>query len=135
MKDSPSARPFTVLLDGDCPLCRREGVLLAKLDRGRGRLVLEDISRPEFDPGRYGLTGEDLMARIHGVSPDGGIVEGMEVFRRAYGAVGAAWLLGWTSWPVVRPLADRAYLWFARNRLRWTGRCEAGTCAPRAQAR
>jgi predicted DCC family thiol-disulfide oxidoreductase YuxK len=113
---------ITLLYDGDCPLCSREISALRRLDRGRGRIDFGDIAAPGFDPQPYGRDLEALMARIHGVLPDGSVLEGMEVFRRAYGAVGLGWILAPTRWPVVRPLADAAYRWFARNRRRLTGR-------------
>jgi predicted DCC family thiol-disulfide oxidoreductase YuxK len=113
------------LYDGECPLCAREVALLRRLDRGRGRLAFEDIAAPDFDPARYDRTHAELMARIHGVLPDGTVIEGVEVFRRAYTAVGLGWLVAPTRWPLVRPLVDAAYRWFARNRLRLTGRSEA----------
>ena len=129
---------FKLLYDGDCPLCSREVDFLRRRDGGRGRLALEDIAAPGFDPGRYGKSQDELMARIHGVLPDGRVVEGMEVFRRAWGAVGWGWLLAPTRWPGLRRLFDWAYRVFARNRLRWTGRadcdgdrCAVGTDAPR----
>jgi predicted DCC family thiol-disulfide oxidoreductase YuxK len=111
-----------VLIDGACPLCRREADLWRRLDRGQGRIVLEDISSGEFDPARYGLTGGQALRQIHGVLPSGQVIRGMEVFRQAYGAVGWGWLVRPTAWPVLRPLFDRAYSWFARNRLRITRR-------------
>ena len=114
-----------VLFDGDCPLCKREVRALTRLDRGRGRIAFEDIAAPDFDAARYGTSQEALMARIHGVLPDGSLVEGMEVFRRAYAAVGLGWLLAPTRWPVLRRIADACYRWFARNRLRLTGRRDA----------
>jgi len=120
-----------VLYDGECPLCSREIRFLASRDRGRGRIQFEDISHPSFDAGRYGLDAAQVMGRIHGVLPRGEIVEGVEVFRRAYTAVGLGWLLAPTRWPGLRRLADAAYRIFARNRLRWTGRsapCDAGAC-------
>jgi predicted DCC family thiol-disulfide oxidoreductase YuxK len=83
---------------------------------------LEDISAPAFDAARYGLDPADLEARLHGVLPDGSIVEGVEVLARAYEAVGWGWLVAPARWPGLRWLLDRAYLWFARNRLRLTGR-------------
>jgi predicted DCC family thiol-disulfide oxidoreductase YuxK len=126
---------FRLLFDGDCPLCKHEAHLLAWLDGGRSRLALEDISAPGFDAGRYGRSQDELMAEIHGLLPDGRLVKGMEVFRQAYAAVGFAWLLAPTGWPMIKPLADRAYAWFARNRMRLTGRgaaCGTGHChAPR----
>ena len=118
---------FTVLIDGDCPLCKVEADLLRKLDRDRGRLELVDIAAPGFDAADYGTTYETVMGHIHGVKPDGSLVTGMEVFRRAYAAVGLGWLFGWTSWPGFRWLTDRAYNLFARYRLRLTGRADCAT--------
>jgi predicted DCC family thiol-disulfide oxidoreductase YuxK len=131
MKESWQIR---VLYDGECPLCSREVRFLERRDRGRGRIQLEDIARPDFDPTLHGLDARQVMARIHGVLPDGSVVEGVEVFRRAYAAVGLGWLLAPTRWPGLRWLADFAYRVFARNRLRWTGResaCEEGRCQVR----
>jgi len=124
-----------VFVDADCPLCAREAALWRRLDRGRGRLVLEDVSAPDFDASRYARTRDEFMAEIHAQRPDGSLVTGMEVFRRAYAAVGLGWLLAPTGWPLPRPLFDAGYRWFARNRLRLTGRaraCAAGACAPEA---
>jgi predicted DCC family thiol-disulfide oxidoreductase YuxK len=122
-------REITLLYDGACPLCSREVAMLRRRDR-RGALGAVDIAAPGFDPGVYGLDQARVMARMHGVLPDGAIVEGMEVFRRAYAAVGLGWLLAPSRWPLVGRLFDAGYAWFARNRLRWTGRaheCE-GAC-------
>jgi predicted DCC family thiol-disulfide oxidoreductase YuxK len=118
-----------VLYDGDCPLCSREIRFLEKRDRGCGRIRFDDIAEPSFDPAVYGLDARQVMARIHGVLPDGTVVEGVDVFRRAYAAVGLGWLMAPTRWPGLRRLAELAYRTFARNRLRWTGRecaCEVG---------
>ena len=131
MHDAREDRPFTLLFDGDCPLCSREVRMLRRRDR-RGRLRFEDIAAPHFDASRYGTTHDALMARIHGVLPDGSLVRDVEVFRHAYDAVGLGWLVAPTRWPLLRPLFDAAYRVFARNRLRWTGReaaCASDRCA------
>ena len=104
---------------------------MQRMDRGRGRLIIEDIAAESFDPARYGLSMEAVMGAIHGVLPDGRIVAGMEVFRRAYSTLGLGWLLAWTAWWPFRPVVDRFYRWFARNRMRLTGRggaCDTGRC-------
>lgn len=124
-------QPMRLLIDGECPLCRREGAFLMRLDRNRGRLQLIDITEPDFDAADYGATQDDVMGSIHARTPDGRIVTGMEAFRHAYRAVGLGWLLAPTGWPVLRPIFDAFYRWFARNRLRLTGRpdeCETGRC-------
>jgi predicted DCC family thiol-disulfide oxidoreductase YuxK len=121
-----------VLYDGECPLCLREIRFLRGRDRD-GRIAFEDIARPDFDPTVYGLDRATLMARIHGVLPDGSVIEGVEVFRQLYAQVGLGWLLAPTRWPGLRPIFDAAYRAFARNRLRLTGRsepaCTHETCA------
>jgi len=121
-----------VLYDGDCPLCSREIRFLERRDRGRGAIRFENIAAPSFDPRVHGVELRELMARIHGVLPNGTLVEGVEVFRQAYAAVGLGWLVAPTRWPGLRRLADLAYRVFARNRLRWTGRasaCDAAQCS------
>lgn len=124
---------LAILYDGDCPLCSREIAGLRRLDRKR-RLAFVDIAAPGFDASVYGLDMAAVMGRIHAALPDGRVIEGMDVFRRAYAAVGLGWLLAPTRWPGLRRVFDAAYRAFARNRLRWTGREEAACthqrCAP-----
>jgi predicted DCC family thiol-disulfide oxidoreductase YuxK len=122
---------ITLLFDGACPLCRREMSMLKRRDRS-DRLGSVDISDPSFDPKTFGLSKQDVHSRIHGILADGQIVEGVEVFRRAYRAVGIGWLLGWTRWPILKPIVDAFYRWFARNRHRLTFRrnpCEGDHCS------
>ncbi len=124
-----TAWEIRVLYDGGCPLCMREIHALGRLDRGRGRISFEDIAAPGFNPAAYSLSYEALMSRIHGVLPDGTLLEGVEVFRRLYSAVGLGWLVAPTRWPVLRGIFDASYRVFARNRLWLTGREEAA-CGP-----
>jgi predicted DCC family thiol-disulfide oxidoreductase YuxK len=134
-EDRPEVEPrsweLKLLYDGECPLCAREVRALRRLDRGSGRLALEDISAPGFDASLYGLDQERVMARIHAVRPDGRVIEGVEVFRRAYAAVGLGWLLAPSAWPGLRSVFDALYRIFARNRLRWTGREDAACTSDR----
>ncbi len=120
-----------VFFDGECPLCVREIDMLRWLDK-KQRIRFTDIAVPTFDPATTGLSMTTLMDRIHGRLPSGELIEGVEVFRRLYGAVGLGFLLAWTKWPGLRALADWGYRTFAKNRLRLTGRCvknEDGVCA------
>lgn len=121
-----------VYYDGDCPLCLREIRLLQRLDR-RGRIRFTDIAAPGFDAGPTGLTWQELMDRIHGRLPDGTLIEGVEVFRRLYAAVGFGRLVAATRLPGVSQLLGLGYRLFARNRLRLTGRCQDAQCALHAR--
>ena len=122
---------LTILIDGDCPLCAKEGALLKKMDKGRGRLDMVDIAADDFDPAVYGATMEQVTGAIHAYDQDGNLVTGMAVFRHAYRLVGWGWLMAPTGWPLLKPIADAFYRWFARNRYRITLRkdpCAAGRC-------
>jgi predicted DCC family thiol-disulfide oxidoreductase YuxK len=121
-------RAFEVFFDGDCPLCRREIDMLRRLDGGRGRIACTDIAGPGFDPATLGVPREQLMARIHGRLADGTLVEGVEVFRQLYSAVGFGRAVAVTRLPGMSQLLDLAYDVFARNRLKLTGRCSDATC-------
>jgi predicted DCC family thiol-disulfide oxidoreductase YuxK len=54
------------------------------------------------------------------------------VFRRLYAAVGFGPLVVLTRLPGISHLLEVAYRVFARNRLRWTGRCDDTCVAPPA---
>lgn len=120
-----------LLYDGACPFCRREVHWLKRRDRVDA-IALEDISTPEFDPGRYGLTQKTVDGKIHALLPDGRTITGMEVFRRLYASVGLGWLLAPTGWPGLQPVFDAGYRQFARHRHRLAGRqdpeCKEATC-------
>ena len=122
-------RRCTVYFDGDCPLCMKEVTMLRWLDR-KGIITFTDIAADDFDPGTTGLSMDELMASIRGRNARGELVEGAEVFRLLYGAVGLWWLMPVTRIPGISHLLDAAYAFFARHRLRLTGRCTPESCAP-----
>ena len=116
-----------VFYDGACPLCMREIRMLRGRDH-RARIRFTDIAVESFDAGAVGLSWTELMNRIHGRLPDGTIIEGVEVFRRLYAAVGFRPLVTLSRAPGISQLLDLAYRLFAKNRLRLTGRCADGAC-------
>jgi predicted DCC family thiol-disulfide oxidoreductase YuxK len=125
-----------VFFDGGCPLCRREIAMLRRWDR-TGKIRFTDIVSVDFRAADVGKSHDELMARMHGRLPDGTWVQGGEVFRRMYGAVGFRRLAAISRWPLVRQILEAGYVVFARNRLRLTGRCTTKSCptghsAPRA---
>ena len=121
-----------VFYDGECPLCMREIRMLRRRDR-RQRIRFTDIAAEGLDASAVGRTWQALMERIHGRLPDGTMIEGVDVFRRLYAAVGFAPLAELTRLPGIAQILDLAYRTFARNRLRLTGRCLDDTCAVRVR--
>ena len=110
-------RRYTVVYDGTCNVCGKLVKLLMKWDRDR---VLEIT--PSQAPG--------LKARFPWI-PARAYVESVQVIRTADGrtwqgagaleelldALPKGWLLSWLfSIPFARPLAEKFYRWFARNR-------------------
>lgn len=91
---------------------------MRRLDRSRGRVGFEDIASETFNPGRYGLTMNDVIGSMHAVRRDRSIAEGMQVFREAYAALGWGWIVAPTGWPLMRPIFDALYRIFARIRPR-----------------
>lgn len=117
-----------VFFDGGCPLCKREIDFLRRWDRHQ-KIRFTNIDDPAFEPESLGKSFDELMAHMHGRLPDGSWVHGVEVFRRLYSAIGFGPLVLITRLPGVSHLLDFAYAVFARNRLRFTGRCTTETCS------
>jgi predicted DCC family thiol-disulfide oxidoreductase YuxK len=74
------------------------------------------------------------MARIHGRLSGATWLQGVEIFRRLYAAVGFGPLVFLSRLPLISQLLNWGYAVFARNRLRLTGRCTAKSCAVRPEA-
>lgn len=106
--------PVTILADGRCGLCRRHAALLARLDRGRGRVVILDAHEADLAP--FACSPDEALRHLHARLPDGRVVTGMEAIRRAFDALGWGWLVAPTGWPVLRAGFDRLYELLARHR-------------------
>lgn len=127
MHATPDSFEIEVFYDGACPLCTREIELIRRRDRA-ARIRFTDIAGAGFDAASIGVPWPALMARIHGRLPDGTILQGVEVFRRLYAAVGFRKLAAATRLPGVTQLLDFSYTLFAKNRLKFTGRCADAAC-------
>ncbi len=128
--------PLTVFFDGACPICAREIAVMKRLDR-RGRLSFCDFSRPDYYAATTGLSPETLSVVIHAQWGDETVITGLEVFRALWELVGLGRLVWLSRLPLVEPILQRGYAWFARNRLWLTGRenacrgpCRAAPPAP-----
>ena len=124
MSDQAAEWQVEVFFDGECPLCMREIKLLRRLDR-RQRIRFTDISSDEFMPHQFQKTMREFMDEIQGRLPNGNWITGVEVFRRLYTAVGFGSLVALTRLPGISHGLNAGYRVFAKNRLRFTGRCDA----------
>ena len=66
---------FTLLYDGECPLCRREIEWFCRRDPESMHVV--DISVKGFDSNAYGLAQDDVHRELHGIKPDGTVTVGV----------------------------------------------------------
>ncbi|MBT5019180.1 DUF393 domain-containing protein [Planctomicrobium sp.] len=124
---STKHKEFEVFYDGACPLCKREINLLSRWDK-QDKIQFTDIAADDFSAESIGITYDQLMAEIYGRLPDGTFVNGVEVFRRLYSAVGFSWIVAPTRLPGISHVMDFGYRIFAKNRLRLTGRCDDSGC-------
>jgi predicted DCC family thiol-disulfide oxidoreductase YuxK len=117
-----------LLYDGDCPLCLREVNFLRAKDRGRGLVAFVDIADPSYQASDHGgVEFAEAMSRIHGVLADGTVIKNVEVFRQVYQVLGIGWIYAATGWPIIGPVVDKLYDFWADRRLSWTGRPDLAT--------
>lgn len=111
--------PLQVFYDGSCPVCAAEVGRYGRMDRD-GRLLLVDISAPDFDPAPFGISRTEFMFQMHAIDRSGRIFRGVEAFRAIWLAFPSSTLLGLCaaviSLPLVNPLARAGYRIFARLR-------------------
>jgi predicted DCC family thiol-disulfide oxidoreductase YuxK len=129
---------LTILYDGGCPLCVREVRFLEQRDRrlhpSAPRLAFVDIDAGDYEPATHGgISYGEAMGRIHALEASGEVVKDVDVFRRAYLLIGLGWLYAPTGWPLLAPLVNALYAFWASVRLRITGRPSLDQlCAVRA---
>jgi predicted DCC family thiol-disulfide oxidoreductase YuxK len=85
-------------------------------------LHLVDIDAADFDASAWSISRRQLMQEIHARTADGHWITGPEVFRQVYATLGYGWLLAPTRWPLIGPITNRVYRWFAKLRLAWADR-------------
>lgn len=126
--------PLRIFYDGACSVCATEVEHYGRSDHA-GRLLLVDISAPEFDPTPLGISGEELMYQMHAIDADGRIYRNVEAFWAIWQAFPAATLYGLlgrlVTQPLLNPLARLGYRIFARLRRYLPRRekdCATGSC-------
>ncbi len=132
---SPSSAPSTspgadfaikLLYDGECPLCVKEvNFLRRRNDRFAPAtpVVFVDIAEDAYSAADNGnIDYETAMGRIHGITSDGRVLVGVEVFREVYSAIGLGWVYAATRLPGVGAVVEWVYGIWADRRLQLTGR-------------
>lgn len=122
---------LTIFYDGGCPLCVHEMRKLKKLDGGR-QMVFEDIHSDGFEQRYPAIDKTAADTILHAQTDRGEMLYGLDVTHAAWSLVGRGWLTAPLRWPGLRWFADKAYLFFARNRYRisrlLTGKARCEQC-------
>ena len=109
-------RPYTVVYDGSCKVCGRLVKMLRKWDK---KQMLEII--PSQTAGIHArfpwIPARAYAESVQLIGPGGRTWQGAAAVERIIDVMPKGKLITWIfSIPFVRPLAERFYRWFARNR-------------------
>jgi predicted DCC family thiol-disulfide oxidoreductase YuxK len=104
-----------IFYDGGCPLCLAEMKHLLKLDQ-HNKIDLVDINQADFQTKHPNINRAKADQILHGQLTDGSILLGLDVTHKAWSLVGKGKWTAILRWPLIRPIADFAYLQFARHR-------------------
>lgn len=111
-----------VLYDGECPLCVKEINFLRGRDKAK-KIDFVDIASPSYSPSdNAGIDYDRAMRKIHGITSDGQVIEGVQVFRRLYEAVGLGFVYSIVQVKPFGDLAEALYNIWAKYRMEVTGR-------------
>ncbi|MDE0841605.1 MAG: DUF393 domain-containing protein [Porticoccaceae bacterium] len=108
---------LTIFFDGSCPLCATEMTHLRRCDL-TGAIAFEDIYADDFSHRFPDIDRQNADRILHGQLASGELVFGLDVTYRAWSLVGKRHWVAVLRWPLVRPVADAVYLFFARHRQR-----------------
>ncbi len=112
---------LTFLYDGGCPLCLRETNFLKKKDTKKF-INFVDISNNYFPQNFKNISYEQAMDNLHGILGSGEIIFGVDVLAYSYELVGLGWIYFPTKLPILSNLIRFLYKYWARYRLKLTGR-------------
>ena len=110
------------LFDGGCPLCLRETNFLKSKDE-LNKIDFVDINNVDYNPILFkDISYADAMLNLHGILENGNIIKGLDVLAYSYELIG----LGWVYYPLklefLAPALRLFYKYWAKYRLKITGR-------------
>ncbi|MDG0969848.1 MAG: DUF393 domain-containing protein [Porticoccaceae bacterium] len=106
---------LTLFFDGGCPLCAAEIDQLRKRDRLQ-KIAFEDIFAVGFTNRFPHISQAEADRILHGELSDGRLIFGLDVTCLAWTLVGKSRWVRLLRWPVVKPVSDLLYTFFARHR-------------------
>ena len=111
-------RPYTVVYDGACKVCTRIVHVLQSWDR-EGMLEIVPSRAPGVRARFPWIPDRAYAESVQVIGPGGRTWQGARAVEQVLDVLPKGKLLTWIfSIPFVRPLAERFYRWFARNRYR-----------------
>ncbi len=110
------------LFDGGCPLCLRETNFLKSKDE-LNKIDFVDINNINYNPVLFkNISYAEAMSNLHGILENGNIIKGLDVLAYSYELIG----LGWVYYPLkiefLAPVLRLFYKYWAKYRLKITGR-------------
>ena len=110
------------LFDGGCPLCLRETNFLKSKDE-LNKIDFIDINNVNYNPILFkDISYAEAMSNLHGILENGNIIKGLDVLAYSYELIG----LGWVYYPLkiefFAPVLRLFYKYWAKYRLKITGR-------------
>lgn len=104
-----------IYYDGLCPLCSKEIEMLKQLNTA-GQLEFADLAQQDFIQRYPHIDPIRAYQVLHGETSDGTVITGLDVTCRAWQLVGKHRWLAVLRWPLIKPVADLFYRFFARHR-------------------
>ena len=109
-------RPYTVVYDGRCKVCGRLVRVLEKWDHGT-LLELTPSQAPGIGARFPWIPARAYLESVQLIGPGGRTWQGAAAIEQLLDILPKGKLVSWVfSIPFVRPLAEKFYRWFARNR-------------------
>ena len=110
-------RPYTVVYDGHCKVCGHMVGLLRAWDRNARLLEIVPSQQPGVTARFPWIPARAYVEALQLIGPGGRTWQGAAAIEQITDLMPKGKLITWIfSIPFVRPLAEKFYRWFARNR-------------------
>ncbi len=115
---SPShlQKKLTVLFDGRCPICSKESTLLQKRKQTGVVFYYSITDKKTFEKDFPGLQYKDVLKEIHGITENGDILKGVEVFHQLYARTNLPFLAILCNAPGLKIILSLLYRIWAKFR-------------------